>query len=329
MQTATVKFKQSVKEMVAKRKAEKLAIIEERALKRAGKVKNIDRNQLSGISKEQKDNINAMLSGEKVSADEAVTCSVKMWLSLQDMRYACNQELINFAEHIIKQVQRLGLYCNTDDPANEKSVEFSCKEASQAVAQWTKDFDDLSPNQCQLVLRPLSNLFAAYEEFLKDAPVRLIAEVSTYSIAVSVTKKVMTFLELDGGIISAVDKVVNGSDSRAEARRLKMPYAEFTDRILHAANLLYDVGIHADAELSAMYGKPLNPVRPQRIGDVRQPMMKMLVANKGGALVQAVNDSENIIRHCDSGTGFSCFNWTKHFKRAANLIGLMRQGAAA
>ena len=42
-----------------------------------------------------------------------------------------------------------------------------------------------------------------------------------------------------------------GSDSRAEARRLKMPYAEFTDRILHAANLLYDVGIQADAELSA------------------------------------------------------------------------------
>ena len=329
MQTATVKFKQSVKEMVAKRKAEKLAIIEERALKRAGKVKNIDRNQLSGISKEQKDNINAMLSGEKVSADEAVTCSVKMWLSLQDMRYARNQELINFAEHIIKQVQRLGLYCNTDDPANEKSVEFACREASQAVAQWTKDFDDLSPNQRQLVLRPLSNLFAAYEEFLKDAPVRLIAEVSTYSIAVSVTKKAMTFLELDGGIISAVDKVVNGSDSRAEARRLKMPYAEFTDRILHAANLLYDVGIHADAELSAMYGKPLNPIRPQRIGDVRQPLMKMLVKNKGGALVQAVKDSENIIRHCDSGTGFSCFNWTKHFKRAANLISLMRQDAAA
>ncbi|RKV71137.1 MAG: hypothetical protein D8H97_31570 [Neisseria sp.] len=329
MQTATVKFKQSVKEMMAQRKAEKLAIIEERALKRAGKVKNIDRNQLSGLSKEQKNNINAMLSGVKVSDDEAVTCSVKMWLSLQDMRYACNQELINFAEHIIKQCQRLGLYCNTDDPANEKSVEFACREASQAVAQWTKDFDDLSPNQRQLVLRPLSNLFAAYEEFLKDAPVRLIAEVSTYSIAVSVTKKSMTFLELDGGLISAVDKVVNGSDSRAEARRLKMPYAEFTDRILHAANLLYDVGIHADAELSAMYGKPLNPVRPQRIGDVRQPMMKMLVANKGGALVQAVKDSENIIRHCDSGTGFSCFNWTKYFKRAANLIGLMRQEAAA
>ena len=139
----------------------------------------------------------------------------------------------------------------------------------------------------------------------------------------------MTFLELDGGLISAVDKVVNDSDSRAEARRLKMPYAEFTDRILHAANLLYDVGIHADAELSAMYGKPLNPVRPQRIGDARQPMMKMLVANKGGALVQAVKDSENIIRHCDSGTGFSCFSWAKYFKRAANLIGLMRQEAAA
>ena len=59
--------------------------------------------------------------------------------------------------------------------------------------------------------------------------------------------------------------------------------------------------------------------------DVRQPMMKMLAANKGSALVQAVKDSEDIIRHCDNGTGFSCFNWTKHFKRAANLIGLMKQ----
>lgn len=40
---------------------------------------------------------------------------------------------------------------------------------------------------------------------------------------------------------------------------------------------------------------------------------------------QAVKDSEDIIRHCDNGTGFSCFNWTKHFKRASNLIGLMKQ----
>lgn len=316
-------------QMMAAKRAAKKSTQQERALKRAGTVKNVDRNRLSTSSKAQKENIAEMLSGEKVSEDEALTCSIMMWLSLQDMRYACNQELINFAEHIIRQVQRLSLYCNTDDPANEKSVLFACREASQAVEKWTKDFDNLSPNQRQLVLRPLQNLFAAYEEFLKDAPARLIAEVSTYSLAVRVAKKAMTFLELEGGLISAIDKVINGADSRAEARRLKMPYAEFTDRILHAANLLYDVGIQADKELSAAYGKPLNPVRPQRISDVRQPMMKLLAANKGGALVQAVKDSEDIIRHCDSGTGFSCFNWTKHFKRAASLISLMRQEAAA
>ena len=135
MQTVAATTKPTASQILAAKRAAKKSTQQERALKRAGKVKNIDRNKLSGMSKEQKDNINAMLSGEKVSADEAVTCSVKMWLSLQDMRYACNQELINFAEHIIKQVQRLGLYCNTDDPANEKSVEFACKEASQAVAQ--------------------------------------------------------------------------------------------------------------------------------------------------------------------------------------------------
>ncbi|WP_118780301.1 hypothetical protein [Neisseria lactamica] len=325
----TVATKPTASQILAAKKAAKKSTQQERALKRAGTVKNVDRNRLSTSSKAQKENIAEMLSGAKVSEDEALTFSIMMWLSLQDMRYACNQELINFAEHIIKQVQRLGLYCNTDDPANEKSVAFACREASQAVAQWAKNFDDLSPNQRQLVLRPLSNLFAAYEEFLKDAPARLIAEVSTYSLAVRVTKKAMTFLELDGGLISAVNKVIGGADSRAEARRLKMPYAEFTDRILHAANLLYDVGIQADKELSAMYGKPLNPVRPQRISDVRQPMMKLLAANKGGALVQAVKDSEDIIRHCDNGTGFSCFNWTKHFKRAANLISLMHREAAA
>lgn len=325
----TVATRQTAKQMIDAKRAAKKSTQQERALKRAGTVKKVDRNRLSTLSKVQKENISSMFSGAKVSEDEAVTRSVKMWLSLQDMRYARNQELINFAEHIIKQVQRLGVYCNTDNPANEKSVEFACCEASQAVEKWTKDFDNLSPNQRQLVLRPLQNLFAAYEEFLKDAPARLIAEVSTYSLAVRVAKKSMTFLELEGELISAIDKVINGADSRAEARRLKMPYAEFTDRILHAANLLYDVGVQADKELSAMYGKPLNPVRPQRISDVRQPMMKMLAANKGGALVQAVKDSENIIRHCDNRTGFSCFNWTKHFKRASNLIGLMKQEAAA
>lgn len=40
-------------------------------------------------------------------------------------------------------------------------------------------------------------------------------------------------------------------------------------------------------------------------------------------------DRVRIIRHCDNGTGFSCFNWTKHFKRAANLISLMHREAAA
>ena len=326
MQTAT---RPTAKQMIDAKRAAKKSTQQERALKRAGTVKKVDRNRLSTLSKVQKENISSMFSGAKVSEDEAVTRSVKMWLSLQDMRYARNQELINFAEHIIKQVQRLGVYCNTDNPANEKSVEFACCEASQAVDKWTKDFDNLSPNQRQLVLRPLSNLFAAYEEFLKDAPVRLIAEVSAYSLAVRVAKKSMTFLELEGELISAIDKVINGADSRAEARLLKMPYAEFTDRILHAANLLYDVGIQTDKELAAMYGKPLNPVRPQRISDVRQPMMKMLAANKGGALVQAVKDSEDTIRNCDNDTGFSCFNWTKHFKRAANLISLMHREAAA
>lgn len=324
-----MKKKLSAKEMTDAKRAAKKAKQEERELKRAGSVKKIDRNRLSTLSKAQKENIAGMLSGVKVSEDEALTCSIKMWLSLQDMRYYCNQELINFAEHIIKQVQRLGLYCNTDDPANEKNVEFACREATQAVAKWNKEFDNLSPNQRHTVLRPLAMLFGAYAEFLKDAPVRLIAEVSTYSFAVSVAKKSMTFLELDGGLISAVDKVVNGSDSRAEARKLKMPYAEFTDRIIHAANLLYDVGIHATSMLETMYGKAIKPVRPERINDVRQPLMKMLVKNKGDALVQAVKDSENLIRHCDSGTGFSCFDWSKHYRRAANLIGLMKQEAAA
>ncbi|EMU4319601.1 hypothetical protein [Neisseria gonorrhoeae] len=325
----TVATKPTAKQMLAAKRAAKESTRQERAVKRAGTVRNVDRNRLSARSKAQKENIARMLSGAKVSEDEALTCGIMMRLSLQDMRYACNQELINFAEHIVKQVQRLGLYCNTDDPANGESVLFACREASQAVAKWTKDFDNLSPNQRQLVLRPLSNLFAAYEEFLKDAPARLIAEVSAYSLAVRVAKKAMAFLELDGGLISAVGKVVNGADSRAEARRLKMPYAEFTGRILHAANLLYDVGIQADKELSAMYGKPLNPVRPRRISDVRRPMMKMLVADKGGALVRAVKDSEDVIRHCDNGAGFSCFNWTEHFKRTANLISLMHREAAA
>ena len=108
MQTATVATRPTAKQMLAAKKAAKKLTQEERALKRAGAVRNVDRNRLSTLSKAQKENIAEMLSGAKVSEDEAVTCSVKMWLSMQDMRYACNQELINFAEHIIKQVQRLG-----------------------------------------------------------------------------------------------------------------------------------------------------------------------------------------------------------------------------
>lgn len=134
MQTVAATTKPTASQMLATKRAAKKSIKEERALKRAGKVKNIDRNKLSGMSKEQKDNINAMLSGEKVSADEAVTCSVKMWLSLQDMRYACNQELINFAEHIIKQVQRLGLYCKHRRP-REREKRGVCLQGSIASSR--------------------------------------------------------------------------------------------------------------------------------------------------------------------------------------------------
>ena len=107
----------------------------------------------------------------------------------------------------------------------------------------------------------------------------------------------------------------------AEARNL----IAGSDSFRQLAKLVEETGELA-ADISR--GRPRRRIADS-IGDVRQPIMKMLVKNKGGALVQAVKDSENIIRHCDSGTGFSCFNWTKHFKRAANLIGLMRQEAAA
>ncbi|MDC9991720.1 hypothetical protein PSW58_23525, partial [Shigella flexneri] len=84
--------------MLAAKRAAKESTRQERAVKRAGTVKNVDRNRLSARSKAQKENIARMLSGAKVSEDEALTCGIMMRLSLQDMRYACNQELINFAE---------------------------------------------------------------------------------------------------------------------------------------------------------------------------------------------------------------------------------------
>lgn len=105
----SVATRPTAKQMLAAKRAAKKSAQQERALKRAGTVKNVDRNRLSTSSKAQKENIAEMLSGAKVSEDEALTCSIMMWLSLQDMRYACNQELINFAEHIIRQVQRLSL----------------------------------------------------------------------------------------------------------------------------------------------------------------------------------------------------------------------------
>ena len=79
MQTTTVATRPTASQILAAKKAAKKSIKEERALKRAGAVKNVDRNRLSTLSKAQKENIAEMLSGVKVSEDEAVTCSVKMW----------------------------------------------------------------------------------------------------------------------------------------------------------------------------------------------------------------------------------------------------------
>lgn len=86
----TVATRPTAKQMLAAKRAAKKSTQQERALKRAGTVKTVDRNRLSTSSKAQKENIDVMLSGAKVSEDEALTCSIMMWLSLQDMRYACN-----------------------------------------------------------------------------------------------------------------------------------------------------------------------------------------------------------------------------------------------
>lgn len=327
---ATVKAtKPAASQILAAQRAAKKSKREERNLKSFIAPTKTDRNKSSAITsnlaKMQQENIAETMSSPTVSPEEAATCGIMLWLTLQDMRYARTQELLNFAEHIIRQVQRLAVYCNMDDHANYRSVDFACSEAHQAVQQWFKDFEQLSPNQRDIVLRPLRDLFAAYDRFLGEAPAKLIAEVSTYSLAVRVAKKSMRFLELDGGIITALSNVINGADSRSEARRLKIPYAEFTDRCLHAANLLYDVGMEADQALEQAYGKPLNAKRPQSIPDLRQPLMKIMCEDKGNAIVQAVKDAENLIRHCDNGSGISTFNWTKHYRRVANLKNLIKK----
>lgn len=306
-------------EMQAARKAAKKEKKIEREFKKAGSFQKLDRNKASKIEKEQKSNVDSILTGTLVSEDEALTNSIKMWLSFQDMRYYCNQELINFAELIIRQVQRLGLYCNKNDEANDKSVQFACHEASDAVNKWDAKFDDLSPNQRHVLLRPLATIFSAYSDFLHEAPVLLIKEVTSYGLAVRVAKKGMRFLGL-GRIINHIGNVINGSDSRNEARKLKMPYSEFSDRVLNAANLLYDIGIEEIEMLELMYGKSIKPIRPQKINDVRQPLIKMLAQNKGDVIIHAIKKAEEFIRNQDNSTGFNCFDWSEHFNKATKYV---------
>lgn len=68
----TVATRPTAKQMLAAKRAAKKSTQQERALKRAGTVKTVDRNRLSTSSKAQKENIDVMLSGAKVSEDEAV-----------------------------------------------------------------------------------------------------------------------------------------------------------------------------------------------------------------------------------------------------------------
>ncbi|EPI0960391.1 hypothetical protein CXF02_000951, partial [Neisseria gonorrhoeae] len=54
-------------------------------------VKNVDRNRLSARSKAQKENIARMLSGAKVSEDEALTCGIMMRLVAAKVRRYCGE----------------------------------------------------------------------------------------------------------------------------------------------------------------------------------------------------------------------------------------------
>ncbi|CNQ12452.1 hypothetical protein QNY79_000312 [Neisseria gonorrhoeae] len=77
--------------MLAAKRAAKESTRQERAVKRAGTVKNVDRNRLSARSKAQKENIARMLSGAKVSEDEALTCGIMMRLVAAKVRRYCGE----------------------------------------------------------------------------------------------------------------------------------------------------------------------------------------------------------------------------------------------
>lgn len=289
-----------------------------------------DRNKLDAkkkIAKQiQEKNINMIFSSPKISEDVSISSAIKLLQMLDDMRYVCTQDLADDSEIIIKTVQRLTAFLNQKYKFDDSICQAACHDATHAVNFWVKNFDKLSPNERSQALLPLSELFKAYIKFLDSLPpTMLISEPTTYAAATQVLGKGMKFLELEMEIIDAVGEVIDGADSRKVARSLDMPYAEFSDRILHAANLLYTVGIAEESEAEKWYGKPLNVVRPKTMKDVRQPVLKWMMVDTGINITNAIRDSEDFIMTCDNAVGISSMNWAKHSDRRAKLRSIARK----
>lgn len=323
----------SLKEKREIEKQKKQNKLESRMDKKVFQPPKGDRNKLDAkkqtAKKIQMGNLNMIFSSPKISQEISINSQIKLLQMLDDMRYTCTQDLADHSEIIIKTIQRMTAFMNQKYPFFDDSIcQATCHDAANAVNFWVKNFDNLSPNERDQVLLPLRELFNAYIKFLDSLPPSmLISEPTTYAAATQVLGKTMKFLELEMQIINAIGQVINGEDSRKIARSINMPYAEFSDRILHAANLLYTVGLAEESEAEKWHGKPLNAVRPKTMKDVRQPMFKWFMVDIGVNITNAVRDSEDFIMTCDNAVGISSMNWVKHRDRRAKLRSIARKEA--
>lgn len=282
-----------------------------RNLNNAAKFGRGDRNETAKIANKQKEYITSLIESPVIDEEDKLNCLIKMWLTYGDMRLKCEAHAIRFMQHTIRQYKMLAAIY---DKPNANDTYKACDEAYDALNYWLRNFEDLSPNQCDKTLEPLLDLLHNVDASMQHMPKGVLTITAQYSAAISAAKDSYRINTYRKGVLSAFLTIVEGKSSHAACRQYGLKYSEAHTDFLHIANMLTDIYRNIDDSV---------PDAVESISDVRADYIKRMMMNGGALFAKLSGDAHSVIRTIENNTGIFMFDWrayTEYMKEIHQIV---------
>lgn len=223
-----MKKKFSAKEMMDAKKDKKKAKQEEREVKKAASVRNIDRNDKAKIEDARRKYVLSMKNGKKQSLDEILTESIKNLMHYQALVYENDRISMTVFEKLIRAMRVVAcIYADNDlsDTTNE----------AQAAIEQLSESDDLSPNQRREILKPVLRLIDKAGEYDKKVPSKTVDKIGRYCASVQIAVYTASLYTRPKRYIQALFDIINGQSLRTIAKKINEKETVLREEVLNAA----------------------------------------------------------------------------------------------